>query len=123
MDPARLHQLVLGLTVLLLLLSVYNMMTSKEGIAFPFGPIDPEQASPFNAQSIFGQPSQMFQLSSNPENAPYGAYQALQAMQARGNYVAMTNPQWSTSSNFSTDGNSMWALSLGNPPINAWDYL
>ena len=123
---AQLHCILLALAFLVVIMSAHKLFygaSDTEGIAFPFGPIDPDEHNPFNAQSIFGQPSQLFQLSSNTDNAPYGAYQALQAMQARSNYVAMRNPQWETSSNFSTDGNSVWALSLANPPMNAWDYL
>ena len=113
--------IIIALGVVIVL---YCLLTvPRENIAFPFGPMNPDVASPFNAQAIYGQPSQLFQLSSNPDNAPYGAYRTLQAMQARDNYVQMTNPQWRVSDNFSTDGNAMWDLSLGNPPINAWDYL
>ena len=97
--------------------------SKKEGIAFPFGPINPENVNPFNAQSVFGQPSAMFDFSSNPQNAPYGAYQALQVMQARQDYVDKTRPKWVVNQGYDNTGNTNWALSLGEKPYYAWDYL
>ena len=119
------EMLTIALSVLSIIISLWciNSTQRKESIAFPFGPIDPENKNPFNAQSVFGQPSAMFDFSSNPKNAPYGAYQALQVMQARQNYVDMVRPKWTLNQGYENSGNTNWALSLGEAPYNAWDYL
>ena len=119
--------LMIGLSLLALILVSYCLRKSSfaaEGIAFPFGPINPKDVSPFNAQSIFGQPSYMFQLASNPQNAPYGAYQTLQAKQAQANFTDNVLPvDWKTNQGFNNSGNASFALELSDPPFYQWSYL
>lgn len=103
------------------------MKTKKEKTehyaAYPFGPIDPMNVNPLVTQSVFGQPSNYFQLSSNPQNMDTGAWQALQTAENLVNYVRRNPVEWTTNDTFNMTGNSDYYLLLANEPVGAWKNL
>ena len=96
---------------------------SKEQIAYPFFPIDPMNVDPYETQAVFGQPEYLFQLSTTPANADYGAYQALQLAQNVHALDRAMNIDWQTNQGFNATGNADFDLMLSSPPLNQWQYL
>lgn len=105
------------------LISRMSSGTKRENIAYPFFPIDPMNVDPFETQAVFGQPEYLFQLSTTPRDADYGAYQSLQAAQNMFMANQALGIDWQTNQGFNPTGNADYNLMLSNPPISAWNYL
>ena len=115
-----------AIALFFILRSVIKRGGSELYTPYPFHPINPQYVIPTSAQSVFGQPSQKFQLTTTPDQREDGAYAALQiaqSLQEYNNELAARGLEWKTSDTPETKGNTQFAMSLASPPFNAWDTL
>jgi hypothetical protein len=106
--------------IIIILCTKCLMKSSERFVPYPFGPIDPNHVDPIVAQSVFGQPSVLFQLSNSPQNQNLGAWQALQLSQNMYDWNRNAGIEWQTNDGFSSTGNTQFLLDYANPPYYAW---
>ena len=109
-----------SIVVIILSSKALKKQQAENFVPYPFGPIDPNHVDPILTQSVFGQPSALFQLSNSVDNQNVGAWQALQLLQNKSDWYNRSGIEWKTNDGFDADGNTQFLMDYSNPPYYAW---
>ncbi len=98
------HNYILIMTAIVLVMTCYLIIKKDEMFSqYPFGPINPNNVVPWQAQSVYGMPGDLFQLCNNDTNQQNCAWKTLQLVNAQqilgdnipGQYIANSTPSHS----------------------------